>query len=190
MKRTTMITALIAATMILVAGAAPDQDPAATLAQQSEAYCNSTVNDRSTDPKLVMGKVDEAVALLQAEGTAAFPKFQGTGSPFLFEGTYIWVHSLDDCVMLMHPIKYKLVGQNLISMKDTAGKRFFTTMNKVVREQGAGWVEYQWPKPGSDEIMRKVSYVKGCKTADGVNVVVGCGLYKVDKVATAGLSIN
>ena len=189
MTRTTFLTTLIAATALLAAVAVA-QDAATILAQESETYCNSTVIDRPTDPKLVMAKVDEAVALLQAEGTAAFPKFQGTGSPFLFEGTYIWVHSLNDCVMLMHPIKHKLVGQNLIGMKDTAGKRFFTSMNKVVREQGAGWVEYQWPKPGSDEIMRKVSYVKGCKTADGVDVVVGCGLYKVDKVATAGLTIN
>ncbi len=190
MTRNTLFTTLAAATLLMAAGDALAQDAAATLAQESETYCNSTVNDRPTDPKLVIAKVDEACALLEKEGTAAFPKFQGTNSPFLFEGTYIWVHSLNDCVMLMHPIKYKLVGQNLIGMKDTAGKRFFTSMNKVVREQGAGWVEYQWPKPGSDEIVRKVSYVKGCKTADGVDVVVGCGLYKVDKVATAGLTIN
>lgn len=190
MTRTTLLTTLAAAAMLMASGNVLAQDAAATLALESETYCNSTANDRPTDPKIVMAKVDEACALLEKEGTAAFPKFQGKDSPFIYEGTYIWIHGLSDGVMLMHPIKYKLNGQSIIGMKDTDGKRFFATMNKVVRENGSGWVEYQWPKPGSTESIHKVSYVKGCKTADGIDVVVGSGLYKVDKVATAGLSIN
>jgi cytochrome c len=190
MTRKNLLTALVAVVTLVAMNSAMAQDDGAAMALASETYCNSTATDQPTDPKHVMAKVDEAIALLEKEGTAAFPKFQGDGSPFIFEGTYIWIHSLTDGTMLMHPIKYKLNGQNIIGMKDTDGKRFFATMNKVVRENGSGWVEYQWPKPGTTESIHKVSYVKGCKTADGVEVVVGCGLYKVDQVATAGLSIN
>ena len=53
-------------------------------------------------------------------------------------------------------------------------------MNSVVKEKGTGWVEYYWPKPGSTDIVHKISYVQGCKSADGINMVVGSGLYMID----------
>ncbi len=188
MNRKILILTLVAlaSTQVCTASA---QD-AAALAEESAAYCNSTATDTPTDPGLIIAKVTEACALLEKEGTAAFPKFQGKGSKFLFNGTYVWIHTLDDGVMLMHPMKYKLDGQSIIGMKDKKGKRFFATMNAVVKEKGAGWVDYYWPKPGSSDIVHKVSYVRGCKSADGINLVVGCGLYKFDETATAGLGIN
>ena len=198
MKSKNVYTLAVLAAMLLAAMALA-QDPAATapacaqdaaLAAASETYCNSTATDKPTDPAAVMANVDKACALLEKEGTPALAKFQGQDSPFIFDGTYIWVHSLTDGTMLMHPIKYKLNGQNIIGMKDTNGKRFFATMNQVVREKGAGWVEYMWPKPGTDEIIHKVSYVKGCKTADGFDVVVGCGLYKFGPEITSSLAIQ
>jgi hypothetical protein len=187
-RKLTSFTLLIGMALLATAATAAD-DPAA-LAEASAAYCNSTATEAMTQPDEIAAKVEEAIALLEKEGSAAFPKFQGEGSPFLFSGTYMWIHSLDEGVMLMHPMKYKLNGKSIIGLKDKKGKRFFATMNKVVKEQGSGWVEYYWPKPGSDEIVRKVSFVKGCKSADGQEMVVGCGLYKFDDSTLAGLAIN
>ena len=160
------------------------------LAAETEAYTKSTVKDTPTKPESIIAKVDEACALLSKEGQAAFPQFKGKGSPFLYEGTYIWIHGLKDSVMLMHPIKYKMEGNNLVGLKDKNGKRFFVTMNELVTEKGQGWVEYMWPTPGTNEVVRKVSFVKKCTLPDRTEVVVGSGIYNGDQAAVAKLEIR
>lgn len=170
---------------------AADDPAAAALAKESEEYCASTINkDRPTPPGVVVAKVNEACALLEKEGQAAFPKLQGKGSAFIYEGTYIWVHTLAESKMLVHPIKYKMVGNALVGLKDTKGKRFFVAMNDLVREKGEGWVEYYWPKPGTQDVIRKISFVKKCKMSDGVEVVVGSGLYNLDSPDVAKLELH
>lgn len=163
----------------------PDQ-----LAAESEAYVKSTAKETPTMPDTVTAKVNEACDLLKKEGPAAFPKFKGKGSPFLYDGTYIWIHSLKETKMLMHPIKYKMEGNELIGLKDEKGKRFFVAMNNVANENGQGWVEYFWPVPGTKEIVRKISYVKKCTMADGVDVVIGSGIYNGDPAAMSKLDIK
>ncbi len=128
-------------------------------------------------PQMVMDKVNKAAALLGKEGKAAFPKFQGKDSEFIFAGTYIWIHDLAG-LMRMHPIKYKMDGKSCIDFKDTNGKMFFATMNEVVKAKGSGWVDYMWPKPGEKTSSLKVSYVKLVKVG-GDEFVVGCGIYGV-----------
>ena len=64
-----------------------------------------------------------------------------------------------------------------MGLKDKAGKLFFAEMNKLVREKGAGWVSYMWPKPGQQEASKKVSYVKICKIGEDDEIVIGCGVY-------------
>ena len=170
---------------------AADDPAAAALAKESEEYCASTINkDRPTPPSVIVAKVNEACALLEKEGKDALPKFQGKGSPFIYEGTYIWIHSLNDTEMLMHPIKYKMNGTKIVGVKDTKGKRLFAAMNELVREKGEGWVEYYWPKPGTKDSIHKISFVKKCKLPDGVEVVVGSGLYNLDDPEVAKLELH
>jgi hypothetical protein len=170
---------------------AADDPAAAALAAESETYCTSTLNkERPTPPAMIVDKVNEACALLQKEGAAAFTKFSGKGSAFLYEGTYVWVHTLAEGRMLVHPIKYKMVGNNLIGLKDARGKRFFVVMNDLVTEKGEGWVEYYWPKPGTDEAVRKISFVKKGKLLDGTEVVVGSGLVNFSDADVAKLEIH
>ncbi|MBF0227663.1 MAG: cache domain-containing protein [Desulfobacterales bacterium] len=148
------------------------------LAAESETYCKTTAKEEPTSPNVIIEKVNEACNIISKEGAEAFPKFKGNNSSFLFEGTYIWIHTLNGGKMLMHPIKYKMEGNVFIDLKDKNGKRFFSIMNNVVKESGAGWVEYEWPVPGSSGFQRKISYIKGCKMPDGTDVVIGCGIYK------------
>lgn len=171
---------LVVASCLIFAGEGIAQSPAA-LAAESEAYCVSTRKDRPTPPDLIVSKVADACSLLQKEGTRAFSKFKGKGSPYIFDGTYIWIHSMENATMLMHPIKYQMEGNKLIRLKDKNGKRFFVVMNNLIREKDEGWVAYIWPEPGTNKFIRKVSYVKGCRTADGVDVVLGCGVYNGNK---------
>ncbi|MFH0785549.1 MAG: cache domain-containing protein [Pseudomonadota bacterium] len=160
------------------------------LAAESEAYTKTTEKTTPTMPETIIAKVEEACTLVSAEGQAAFPKFKGKSSPFLYEGTYIWIHSLKDGIMLMHPIKNKMEGINLIGLKDKNGKRFFVTMNDLATQAGKGWVEYMWPTPGTNEVVRKVSYVKKCTLPDSTEIVIGSGIYNGDQAAMAKLDIK
>ncbi|MBN2163974.1 MAG: cache domain-containing protein [Pontiellaceae bacterium] len=166
------------------------QEDVAALAAESEAYCASTARNEPTAPSTVVEKVDKACSLLEKEGQAAFPKFQGEGSEFIFDGTYMWIHTLTDAKMLMHPIKYKMVGNLYTGLKDKSGKRFFVVMNQICTDEKSGWVEYLWPKPGGNDVIRKISYVKTCTMPDGTAVVVGCGLYNYDEAALTNLKIQ
>ena len=125
--------------------------------------------------EVIKEKVDKACVLLTKEGKAAFQKFKGENSEFIFCGTYIWVHDLKG-VMRLEPAIPMMEGMKLIDVKDGHGKRPFFEMNQVAKEKGVGWVDYWWPKPGGQNPSHKVSYVKLCKV-DGEDMVVGAGVY-------------
>jgi methyl-accepting chemotaxis protein len=95
-------------------------------------------------------------------------------------GNYFWVNDMD-VNMVMHPIKPKLNGKNLATFEDPAGKRLFSEFVSVVKRSGEGSVPYLWPKPGQEEPVAKVSYVKGFEPWGWV---VGSGIY-VDDVNAA-----
>jgi len=86
---------------------------------------------------------------------------------------YFWINDLND-LMIMHPIKPALEGQKLDQLKDKNGKLLFVEFNKVVKEKGAGFVDYLWPKPGQDAPAPKLSYVKGFEPWGWV---IGTGIY-------------
>ena len=89
---------------------------------------------------------------------------------------YFWINDLDH-VMLMHPIKPELDGKKLDQLKDKNGKTFFQDMTRVVKSQGAGFVDYLWPKPGSEEGVPKISYVQGFEPWGWI---IGSGIYVDD----------
>lgn len=169
MFRHTLILAFVCLATTL---AAADVD-ALELAKESEAKCTATAGDKAT-PQLVMQKVKDAAALVEKDGRAAFAKFKGKDSSFLFAGTYIWIHDSEGR-MQMHPIKPKMEGKDLLGLKDSKGKTFFVDMNTVAAA-GGGWVDYMWPKPGEKEPVLKVSYVMQAKHG-AETFIVGCGVY-------------
>ena len=152
----------------------------AELAVASEAQAVATSSDPLTT-ELIEQKVVEACELLAKDGVGAFPAFQGSGSQFIFSGTYIWIHDQNG-IMRMHPIKYKLNGKNLINLSDSNGKLFFAVMNEVCEEKGSGWVDYMWPKPGEKKPSPKISFVKQVKHGNDT-FVVGCGTYDTGVIA-------
>lgn len=128
--------------------------------------------------EMVMQKVDAGVALINKEGRAAFPKFKGLGSEFIYAGTYIWIHSPTTGEMLMHSMKPALEGKNVNPLRDKGGKLLFIEFNRIATEKGSGWVDYQWPKPGEKKSSTKVSYVKMAEH-NGEKFVVGSGVYDI-----------
>ncbi len=130
-------------------------------------------------PELCKEKVLAAAKLLEEEGDAALEKIKDPNGEFRFaDGKgYIWVHNLTG-IMVMHPLKPNLDGKNILGIKDPNDVYLFSEMNELVEEYGAGWVPYQWPKPGEEQPSPKISYVKLVKYGDK-DYVVGAGMYDV-----------
>jgi methyl-accepting chemotaxis protein len=93
------------------------------------------------------------------------------------ENEYFWVNDKAP-TMVMHPIKPALIGKDLSAMKDPNGKFLFMDMVKVVSgKDKAGYVNYEWPKPGHDDPQPKVSYVK---LFEPWGWIIGTGVYTDD----------
>lgn len=73
---------------------------------------------------------------------------------------YFWVNDFTP-TMIMHPIKPALMGKNVGGVKDPDGTELFIDMVNIVRAKGQGFVPYKWPKPGVDDPVDKISFVKG-----------------------------
>ncbi|WP_404406280.1 methyl-accepting chemotaxis protein [Pelagibacterium halotolerans] len=116
------------------------------------------------------GTLSEAEAQLQALETIRAMRYN--------ESDYLWINDMTP-VMVMHPIKPELDGQNLSAIEDPNGKRLFMAFVDAVRQNGAGFVDYMWPKPGSDQPQPKLSYVKGTDWG----WIVGTGVYTDDLAA-------
>ncbi len=93
---------------------------------------------------------------------------------------YLWINDLNG-VMIMHPIKPQLNGKDLLHFKDAKGKELFLEMVNVAKTKGQGFVDYYWPKPGSEKPVAKVSFVKLVKDW---NWIIGSGVYLDDVNAT------
>jgi methyl-accepting chemotaxis protein len=99
---------------------------------------------------------------------------------------YFWINDLAPR-MIMHPAKPELNGQDLADIKDPNGKHLFVEFANVVKSKGAGFVEYQWPKPGKDAPQPKLSYVMGFEPWGWV---IGTGVYIDDLQAQLWDSIS
>lgn len=89
---------------------------------------------------------------------------------------YFWINDQTP-VMVMHPTNPKLEGQNLSGFKDPDGKALFNEMVAISKSQGAGQVNYRWPKPGASDPVPKVSYVQLFKPWGWI---IGSGVYVDD----------
>ncbi|HTP64433.1 MAG TPA: methyl-accepting chemotaxis protein [Geobacteraceae bacterium] len=98
---------------------------------------------------------------------------------------YFWINDMRP-TMIMHPFSTELEGKDLADYKDANGKRLFAEIVETVRKHDGGFIYYHWQKPGINQPVRKVSYVKGFAPWGWV---VGSGIYldDVDGAFRAGI---
>ncbi len=114
------------------------------------------------------GAMDTAQAQAAAKDAVRHTRFAGEN--------YFWIQDTTP-KMIMHPIKPALDGKNLSNFKDPNGKFLFVEMVNVAKRKSAGYVEYQWSKPGFQQPVDKISFVK---IQPDWNWIVGAGLYLDD----------
>ncbi|TFF42607.1 methyl-accepting chemotaxis protein [Pseudomonas sp. RIT623] len=89
------------------------------------------------------------------------------------QNDYFWINDLQP-KMIMHPANPKLDGQDLSAIRDPDGFAVFNEMVTLARSQGAGPVDYRWPKPGASEPVAKTSYIQLFKPWGWI---IGSGVY-------------
>src|SRR5208337_360458 len=100
------------------------------------------------------------------------------------EKGYLWINDLEP-KMIMDPTKPELDGKNLSDYKDPNGKAIFMEFIRAVKNNGEGFFEYMWPKPGESEPKSKLSFVK---IYQPWGWVIGSGIY-VDDITQTVLKI-
>ena len=86
---------------------------------------------------------------------------------------YVFAYNLEG-LNVAHGANDKLVGKNLIDLKDPNGKLLIKELRDAA-VKGGGWVEYEWPHPQSKKIESKISYARKLTNYEGF---VGVGVYR------------
>jgi methyl-accepting chemotaxis protein len=63
-------------------------------------------------------------------------------------------------VMIMHPIKPAMNGQDLSGFTDPAGNKLFVNIVTAGSAPDGGFINYLWSKPGSDKPVPKMSFAR------------------------------
>lgn len=100
------------------------------------------------------------------------------------DNNYFWINDMHP-TMVMHPMKPALDGKDLNDFKDPTGRKVFVEFaNTASRTADGGFVFYQWPKPGLDKPVEKLSFVREFQPWGWV---VGSGVY-IQDVNTAWIA--
>ncbi len=85
----------------------------------------------------------------------------------------LYVFALDGKgVTLAHGANDKLVGKNMMELKDQNGKAFVREITALAAGKGEGWVDYDWAHPVTKKVEGKSTFVKRIPGFDG-SVSVG-----------------
>ncbi len=98
---------------------------------------------------------------------------------------YFWINDTQPA-MVMHPMKPEMDGKELSNFKDPTGKAIFVEFVKAARTTDGNFVFYQWPKPGKDKPVAKLSFVR---EFEPWGWIVGTGVY-IEDIDAAWLSIG
>lgn len=117
--------------------------------------------------------VHKAVAFLKANGPQKAAEAFTQGGAFKDRDLYVSYYELSGKV-LGHGANPKLVGKDLIGLKDPDGKPFIQMIVDVARTKGKGWTgSYKFRDPLTDKLAEKVIYVERVD-----DTWVGVGVYK------------
>lgn len=119
--------------------------------------------------------VKKAVAYLKANGKEkSFAEFSNPKGQFVDRDLYIFVYDMQGTNLAIgNGNASKMVGKNLIEMRDADGRYIIKGFIELLNAKGKGWFDYKWPNPVSKAVEQKSGYVE--KVDD---MIVGSGIYK------------
>lgn len=117
--------------------------------------------------------VKKGVAFIKANGKdKGYAEISNKAGQFKYQDLYLVVYGLDGTV-LAHGANEKMIGKNLIDLKDVDGKAFVRERVELGKAKGTFWQDYKFTNPETKKIEPKAMY---CERLDE-SVVCG-GIYK------------
>lgn len=117
--------------------------------------------------------VKKAIALAKAKGKdAAFAEINNRNGQFTKGDLYVFVYDTNGKVAA-HGQNLKMIGKELIDMKDADGKEFVKERVEIAKTRGNGWQDYKFTNPLTKQIEQKRAYVERYE-----DFIFGCGVYK------------
>jgi cytochrome c len=117
--------------------------------------------------------VKKGVAFIKANGKEkGHAEISTKGGQFSDRDLYLVVYGLDGTVHA-HGANEKMIGKNLIELKDVDGKAFVKERVELGRSKGTFWQDYKFTNPVTKKIEPKSMY---CEKLD--EAVVCGGIYK------------
>jgi hypothetical protein len=117
--------------------------------------------------------VKKGVAYIKANGNdKGYAEISTKGGQFSDRDLYLVVYGLDGKV-LAHGANQKMVGKDLIGLKDVDGKEFVRERVEMGKAKNTFWQDYKFTNPQTKKVEPKSMY---CERLD-VTVVCG-GIYK------------
>jgi signal transduction histidine kinase len=117
--------------------------------------------------------VRKAVAFIKANGKdKGYSEISTKDGSFSDRDLYLVVYGLDG-VVRAHGANQKMVGKNLIELKDIDGKPFVKERVELAHSKGTFWQDYKFTNPVTKKIEPKSMY---CEKLD--DTVVCGGVYK------------
>lgn len=117
--------------------------------------------------------VKKAIAYMKSAGReVALAEVSNPKGQFVDRDLYVFVYDINGkCVA--HGLNQKMVGVDLIDMKDPDGKAYVQERVQIAKTKGKGWQDYKFTNPLSKKLEPKTAYVEKYE-----DLIVGCGVYK------------
>ena len=117
--------------------------------------------------------VKKGVAFIKTNGPdKGYAEITSKTSQFKFEDLYLVAYGLDGTVHA-HGANEKMVGRNLIDLKDIDGKPFVKERVELAKSNPTFWQDYKFTNPETKKIEPKVMY---CERLE--QTVICGGIYK------------
>jgi cytochrome c len=130
------------------------------------AWANASADDATN-------MVKKGIAFIKANGTdKGYAEISNKSGVFVDRDLYLVVYGLDGTVRA-HGANEKMIGKNLIGLKDVDGKEFVKERVELGKSKGTFWQDYKFANPLSKAIEPKRMY---CEKLD--DTVVCGGIYK------------
>lgn len=135
---------------------------------------SQSMNKRTEEtPQSVIANVHKAAQLLKEKGSEALAVLTDPKSEFNDRDAYLFIIDVDKSLVVSNPRFPERTGGNIREHLDWSGKHYGVELCEVAM-RGGGWIEFVWPKPGTEKGVRKVSYIY---PIPGMRYTVCAGIY-------------
>ena len=113
---------------------------------------------KTVTPQEVVRNVRKAAELLKIQGKEGIGILRDPQYELNTGDAYIFIIDVEESLVVSNPRFPERNGGNIREHLDWAGKHYGIELCDVAM-RGGGWIEFVWPKPGTTEGVRKISYI-------------------------------